>query len=217
MNNNDLRFDPVTGQFINPTQTPENNTNENVGISTADNQNINMTNNVLINDTYTNSSANTNINNNSYINPGVSEGSNDISSNTNINPNTSINNSYAEVNIPNNIQSYITPNVAGENNVNTSQNNNAYISPSANINNNTYVQPDVNQAMQQQSNPANVVMQATPTVEQSRQEFIDKTQSMNVEKKEEKKQGINYTFMIILFVIIFACVLFIFPFIFSKI
>ena len=53
--------------------------------------------------------------------------------------------------------------------------------------------------------------QSIPTVEQSQQDFINNVQSMNQEKKEEKKEGINFVFIIILFVIILAAIYFLFP------
>ena len=55
-------------------------------------------------------------------------------------------------------------------------------------------------------------MQNIPTVEQSKQEFINNTQANNTVKKEEKKDGPNIAFIVILFVIIFAAILFLFPY-----
>ena len=60
-------------------------------------------------------------------------------------------------------------------------------------------------------------IQNVPTVEQSKQEFINNTQSLNSQKKEEKKEGVNYTFIIILFIIIFASIFFLFPFLLKYI
>ena len=54
-------------------------------------------------------------------------------------------------------------------------------------------------------------LQSIPTVEQSKQEFINNAQNLNTEKKIEKKEGVNYIFIIILFVIIFAAIFFLFP------
>jgi len=54
-------------------------------------------------------------------------------------------------------------------------------------------------------------IQGVPTVEQSKEDFIDNTQSLTPEKKEVKKKEVNYLFMIILFVIIFAAIFFLFP------
>lgn len=56
-----------------------------------------------------------------------------------------------------------------------------------------------------------IQMQSIPTVEQSTSDFINNTQAQNVEKKDEKKNGINYAFIIILFAIIFAAIFFLFP------
>lgn len=55
-------------------------------------------------------------------------------------------------------------------------------------------------------------MQNIPTVEQSKQEFIDNTQANSLDKKEDKKDSPNITFIIILFVIILAAIFFLFPY-----
>lgn len=55
-------------------------------------------------------------------------------------------------------------------------------------------------------------MQNIATVEQSKQEFIENTQANSSAKKEEKKDGPNIAFIIILFVIIFAAIFFLFPY-----
>jgi len=55
-------------------------------------------------------------------------------------------------------------------------------------------------------------MQTIPTVEQSKQEFINNTQTNSSVKKEEKKDGPNIAFIVILFVIIFASIFFLFPY-----
>lgn len=55
-------------------------------------------------------------------------------------------------------------------------------------------------------------MQNIPTVEQSKQEFINNTQANNQIKKEEKKDGPNIVFIVILFIIIFAAIFFLFPY-----
>lgn len=73
-------------------------------------------------------------------------------------------------------------------------------------------------AQQIQPTPVNNIMntqqqiQNIPTVEQSKQEFINNTQANNTVKKEEKKEGPNIIFIIVLFVIIFASILFLFPY-----
>lgn len=81
----------------------------------------------------------------------------------------------------------------------------------------------IQNAQIQQSNIVNqdlnnqIQMQSIPTVDQSRQEFINNTQALNAEKKEEKKSGINYAFIIILFAIIFAAIFFLFPYLLKHI
>ena len=56
-----------------------------------------------------------------------------------------------------------------------------------------------------------------PNVDQDKQSFINNVESMNNEKKEEKKEGINFAFIIILFAIILAAILFLFPFLLNYI
>ena len=84
------------------------------------------------------------------------------------------------------------------------------------------VQPEQSiQPVQQEvvvNNPINIQqMQNIPTVEQSKQEFINNTQANNAVKKEEKKDGPNITFIVILFVIIFAAIFFLFPYLMDVI
>ena len=50
-----------------------------------------------------------------------------------------------------------------------------------------------------------------PTVEQSAQEFINTIQNTGTVKKETKKDGVNYVFIIILFLIVIASIYFLFP------
>ncbi|MBR6690873.1 MAG: preprotein translocase subunit SecE [Bacilli bacterium] len=71
------------------------------------------------------------------------------------------------------------------------------LQPAATVNNGAYIQQQ---------------MQNIPTVEQSKQEFINNTQANSTMKKEEKKEGPNLTFIVILFVIIFAAIFFLFPY-----
>lgn len=54
-------------------------------------------------------------------------------------------------------------------------------------------------------------LQSIPTVEQKKEDFINNTQTINQEKKDEKKKGINFAFIIILFLIILATIYFLFP------
>lgn len=87
---------------------------------------------------------------------------------------------------------------------------------SNNISNSNQINPNLNQNTQSMQNTIVNQMQSIPTVDQSKQAFIDNTQSMTSEKKNEKKEGINYTFIIILFVIILASIFFLFPYIFKN-
>jgi len=54
-------------------------------------------------------------------------------------------------------------------------------------------------------------LQNIPTVEQKKEDFINNTQTINQVKKDEKKKGINFAFIIILFLIILATIYFLFP------
>lgn len=75
-------------------------------------------------------------------------------------------------------------------------------------------QVQTTQSVQQPANNINIQqqLQSIPTVEQTKQEFINNTQAENVVKKEEKQDGPNIVFIIILFVIIFAAIFFLFPY-----
>ena len=55
-------------------------------------------------------------------------------------------------------------------------------------------------------------MQNIATVEQSKQDFINNTQANTVVKKDEKQDGPNIAFIVILFAIIFAAIFFLFPY-----
>lgn len=85
------------------------------------------------------------------------------------------------------------------------------------INQNIATTPNQVQTTQPVQQPANNIniqqqLQSIPTVEQTKQEFINNTQAENVVKKEEKQDGPNIVFIIILFVIIFAAIFFLFPY-----
>jgi len=54
-------------------------------------------------------------------------------------------------------------------------------------------------------------IQNIPTVEQTNQNFVSNTQAISSEKKVEKKAGINYFLVIILFLIVVAAIYFVFP------
>lgn len=55
-------------------------------------------------------------------------------------------------------------------------------------------------------------MQNIPTVEQNKQDFISNTQADSTAKEEVKKDGPNITFIVIMFLIIFASIFFLFPY-----
>lgn len=56
-------------------------------------------------------------------------------------------------------------------------------------------------------------MQYIPTAEQSTKDFISNTQANSAEQKEEKKKdGPNIGFIAILFIVIFASIFFLFPY-----
>lgn len=59
-------------------------------------------------------------------------------------------------------------------------------------------------------------IQAVPTVEQSKQDFINNTQSVTSEPKKEKKDGINWAFIIIMFAIILGAIIFVFPYLLKN-
>ena len=66
------------------------------------------------------------------------------------------------------------------------------------------------------NNPQNEVLIQTelhniPTIEQNKEQFIENIQSTNQEIKENKKEGTNFIFIIIIFIIMLAAILFIFP------
>ena len=77
--------------------------------------------------------------------------------------------------------------------------------------NNEQNQPTVEINTQVDNQNIQNVLQSIPTIEQTKQEFINNAQSLNTEQKKEKKQGINYAFVIILFIIVLAAIFFLFP------
>ena len=76
--------------------------------------------------------------------------------------------------------------------------------PTQNINNNQE-NIDSNANIQQQ-------MQSIPTVDQNQQVFLNNSQTGVSEKKENKKDSGNIAFLVIIFIIIFAAILFLFPY-----
>lgn len=59
-------------------------------------------------------------------------------------------------------------------------------------------------------------LQNIPTVEQDKQDFISNTQANSTAKEEEKKDGPNIAFIVIIFIIIFAAIFFLFPFLLKN-
>ena len=60
-------------------------------------------------------------------------------------------------------------------------------------------------------------MNSIPTVDQNAQQFMQNTQATTVVKKEDKKEGPNTIFIVILFAIIFAAIIFLFPYLLNII
>ncbi len=59
---------------------------------------------------------------------------------------------------------------------------------------------------------------AVPTVEQSESDFLNNAQAVSQEKVETKKTGgINYAFVIILFIIVLLAIFFLFPYLAKRI
>lgn len=152
--NNNMNFDPLTGQ-------PLNNNN------TLNNGNINQNQNIAMPNQYA-QTQNTNVQ--AQV------------QNTNIQPQQPIMNQNIELQNLNQAQYNPVPPVP------TVEDNN--------INNLENIQNSLN---------------SIPTVDQSRTEFMNNTQTMNETKKEEKKSGINYGFVIALFIIVLVAIIFLFP------
>lgn len=92
---------------------------------------------------------------------------------------------------------------------NTIQNANAIQEENANI-------PNITQTVGTTTINPQQTMQNIPTIEQSKQEFINNTQANSTATKEEKKDGPNIAFIVILFIIIFASIFFLFPYLFKT-
>ena len=74
------------------------------------------------------------------------------------------------------------------------------------------IEPTVEQQQTNLQSQIQTELQNIPTVDQNEQQFINNVQSINnKEKKEDKKEGINFTFIIIMFVIILLVIIFLFP------
>ena len=88
--------------------------------------------------------------------------------------------------------------------------------PINDINENAVVQANANNAETSindslsQNNVTNI--NNIPTVDQSSNEFINNTQTISSERIEKKKGGLNYTFIIILFIVILISIIFLFPY-----
>ena len=73
------------------------------------------------------------------------------------------------------------------------------------------MQPQANPVQQQNNINNQMQFQNIPTIEQSKQEFINNIQEIHTEKKEEKKEKINFGFIIILFIVLLVAIYFLFP------
>ena len=84
----------------------------------------------------------------------------------------------------------------------------------SNLNNTTEV-PHINEQIQENShfdqNQLQNQLQSIPTVDQKPEQFINNIQTQNQEKQEEKKEGVNIAFVIIMFIVILAAIIFLFP------
>ena len=98
---------------------------------------------------------------------------------------------------------------------------NAQVTPQQQANNIPNVVPPIQPQppMQQvnvanNTNPASIQQQmnSIPTVDQDKKEFITNTQATTEVKTETKKNGPNIAFIVILFIIIFASIFFLFPY-----
>lgn len=72
------------------------------------------------------------------------------------------------------------------------------------------------QAQEETPQPSNTVQapdlsNTNPTVEQSTESFVQSTQALNSEKTVEKKKGVNYLLVILLFIIVLIAIFFVFP------
>lgn len=78
---------------------------------------------------------------------------------------------------------------------------------------NTPIQPEIQENLEQVKDDYKIQteLQNIPTVEQNKEQFINNVQTMNKERKEEKKEGVNFVFVIVLFVVILAAIYFLFP------
>ena len=88
-----------------------------------------------------------------------------------------------------------------------------------NIQPNVRIEPQVQQQNTEVNNQTTInsgaqiqnELQNIPTVGQDKDSFINNVQTLNQEKQEEKNEGVNFAFIIILFVIILVAIYFLFP------
>ena len=59
-------------------------------------------------------------------------------------------------------------------------------------------------------------LQSVPTVDQSKEQFINNTQGVNKDDKPEKKSNINVVFVVIIFVVIILAIIFLFPYLLKN-
>ena len=81
-----------------------------------------------------------------------------------------------------------------------------------NLNEVAPVMPAVASIEQPQTNNIQQQLSSIPTIEQNAEQFVNNTQATNTIKKEEKKEGPNIAFIVIIFAIIFAAIFFLFPY-----
>lgn len=108
----------------------------------------------------------------------------------------------------------IQPQNNGNEGVNNNQNiNNIPNIQPINVQNNNI--PQVNDQMNNNQNIMNQ-MQNIATVDQSKEAFINNTQATVKDNNSENAPKVNYVFVAIIFIIIFAAILFLFPYLQEK-
>ena len=126
--------------------------------------------------------------------------------------------------IPQDIQAPNTQNFdnLSNNNANSMENMNAQVSQDTQVPNTQIPIAPIGPENVQMSEPPKEIVSNTlteinniPTVEQQEQEFIDNAQAISADKtvEEDNSNGINYKFVIVLFIAVLITVFFIFPFI----
>ncbi len=202
MNNNNLKFDPLTGQLINngepnvvPNNMTPNNMNTNMGQNNLNsgmnpnNQNVVMNNNMMTGE-------------NTQVNPIPTMNS------IPVNPVPVVNPVPQVEPISSTLGEFITPTI-----------NNGNVQPIVNptiISGTPAGTPNNNMAMgiqNQVGQTPNIInpMAGVPTVEQSQQDFIKSTQTISSDNSDDKSSGPNYILIIVIFAIKLAALLFVFP------